>query len=270
MPHHLCKICNAFGSQPNLINSINFDIFSGIKTLKEIGEYYSPFLPSGFSPISRLNITGHKHHTDVSILLRPLVIQRNDTSAADKDIYNQLYDSRKESTLDYIHMLDIMLRCRMEDCVSVEKVVRRASCHLDDSVEAFDLLKATSVPGDETLKAAAVKVRGAENRLFDLIERRQGLWNSMKGDVVNIASNIIEKEKLAVRIEIMESLQETFGHMLQALSGYIVKEAFLNDIKKGREVYNSILSIMNMIVAPALKPLDVSKAVTVKQKRLKE
>jgi hypothetical protein len=265
--HHLCKICNAFGSQPNILNSINLDIFSKLKTMKEVCAYYTPFLPSGFAPLSRVNLEAHKRHTDVSILLKPLLAQRKEYTSRDgEDVYTQLYEAGNQPIVDYLYVLDMMLRCRMKDLTNIERIVQRARKYCDDAVSEYDVLKAAG-SNEEVLKLA-IKVRGAENRLFELVERRQGLWNELQSDVLNITGNTMEKEKMVLRFEIMKGLHRTFNDMLLALSNYIIKEAFTSDMHKGRAVYSKILEIMDDIVTPALEPLDESKKVISKQKRL--
>ena len=268
MPNKFCKICNAFGSQPNILNSINLDIFAKLKTWREIGEYYTPFLPEGFSPIRDTNIAGHKRHTDVSLLLRPLVVQRREIETKGENVYDKLYEAGKAPIVDYLHVMDMMLRARFEDLTGVERIVQRASAYCDSAVEELNLMKAAGA-NEETLKPLYIKVRASENRLFELIERRQKLWDELQSDMLNITGSTIEREKMELRLHILKGLESTFGEMMKILSAYIIKEAFANDIRQGRVIYNRILGIMNEVVKPALEPLDKSKEVIItKQKRL--
>ncbi len=268
MSHHLCKICNAFGANPNILNSINLDIFAGTKTYREICKYYTTFLPSGFAPITNQNIVSHKNHTDVSILLKPLVAQRQKIVVKGKDIYSKLYAAGKEDFPDYLHIMDLMMKCRFEDLVNIERVVQRASMDCDDAVEEFNLVKAAGSSLDLISKAKS-KVRAHENRLFELMERRQNLWDSAQSDILNITGSSVEKERRMIQMAMVERLHETFNEMLRVLSSYIVLEAFSGDVRQGRIVFNKILEIMNNTVKPVLQPLDESKKVVVKQKRLK-
>lgn len=203
----------------------------------------------------------------MSILLRPIAAQRQESTLDKKDAYTQLYDAGKAPIVDYIHMLDMMMRCRIEDLTNIERIVQRARIACDDAVAEYKLLKAAG-SNEEAIKPAHIKMRASENRLFDLVEKRQKLWNELQSDLLNITGSNVEKEKIALRLQIMKDLHNSFNEMLKILSIYIAKEAFADNINQGRTIYNRILEIMNEVIRPVLKPLDASKAVIIKQKRL--